>query len=344
MNPTDLLASTLAQLNNLTVNPLAAASAPTKLGYVYSPEQLALSYSRLQTFYSCPRKFQFKELNQSGNFEPNIDTAFGHAFAAGVQELWRSGSIERAYLAAIAAWSIDAFTDIWGKKKDKSLYCALQSIEDYETNVLLPQQADGWRLAEVGIEALCYLQVTPTINYQAHLDLILEHIETGSLKLVEIKTSARPHLHATWQNSLQTKGYYALLSYIAGTLGRAVWPELEYHCLQTGKLADPMLNYGLQVLVFCQEEVAPGEFILQLLQDVRQIEGYVQDNHFPLRGNSCVSGWGQVCEFFGDCQNVERLQQVEEGLYESLTLADCHYVINLPDLIAALAPGEELEI
>ena len=65
--------------------PAGAPKPPKRLGYVAQEGVIALSYSRLNTLYSCPRKFQLSELMGRKSFSPTMHTAFGHAYGAGVQ-------------------------------------------------------------------------------------------------------------------------------------------------------------------------------------------------------------------------------------------------------------------
>ena len=317
--------------DNLLNNP--GPKAPIKkLGYVYDPEQSAYSYSRLQTLYSCPRKFQLKELAQASSYDATIHTSFGSAFGAGVQELWRSDSLPRATLALIAAWDYPAFEDLWGKDKHKSIFHCIQSLGIYHATVHQELSLD-YRLAYLqgkpGIEFFAYMQIGSHDYYQVHIDLILETKTTGALVVLEIKTSGMVQQAANWENSLQTKGYFALLTVVSSKLGLPIAPKIIYITLQTGKLALPDEYFGFNVFHFAKPAYIASDFTLSLLQDLTMLDIYKADGHFPKRGHSCVS-YNRPCEFFGICDDIPLTKA--GNVYESLTLDDVDFYLTIDDL------------
>lgn len=311
----------------------AKAAKPRKLGYIVVEGETALSFSRLRTFYACPRKFQLKEISEAGMHEPTIHTAFGSAFGAGLQELWRTGSLARAYLAAHAAWDYPALEDIWGKAKAKSMFHVFESLRLYESTVY-SQQACIYQLPVLdfpSIETFVYISFGNRYNYQVHIDLILQNKVTQELTVTEIKTSSKLHQAAHWQNSLQTDGYFAVVKAIGAKYNLPVSNEKIYICLQTGKLDSMEDNYGFHVFHFHQVE-DNNSFNLTLLQDISTIEMYRQDQHFPKRGESCIDSYNNVCEFFGSCDKIPN--KVSLGnLYEPLTINDAHLVLSSEELI-----------
>lgn len=307
-----------------------------KLGYIYEPEKITLSYSRRQTLFSCPRKFLLKELNQQGTFSPTIDTSYGHAFAAGVQELFRSGDLARAYLAALSEWDFDDFEVPFANKKQKSFWACLASLQMFECSEFQMLSSE-YKLATVegkeGIELFVYMSVGPSFSYQIHIDLVLQRHDNGALVVAEIKTGGSPHLEASWSNSDQTLGYYTFLEFLSKKYDLPFEQRILYITQQTGKFTDSEDNYGFATLIFMKDETAATEFAHNLLLDVELIKLYIDHNFFPKRGNACVN-FNTTCQFFGECDSVELQQQEgKETVYESLTLDDADFIFDITDLI-----------
>lgn len=142
-----------------------------KLGYVSQPNVIALSYSRANSLHSCPRKFLLKELQQRKSNYQSVDLSYGSAFGSGIQELFRSGSVERACLAALAAWDYPEFTDLWdgNRKETKSFWFCVESLHTFYTNVFPALWAD-YELAYIdgksGIELFVYIGIGESYSYQ----------------------------------------------------------------------------------------------------------------------------------------------------------------------------------
>jgi hypothetical protein len=210
-----------------------------KLGYIYEPDKLALSYSRRQTLNRCARLFQLREIKQRKSRTPSIDTAFGSAFGAGVQELFKSGSVERATIAALGSWDYPEFEDMYGKKHNKSFWICVESLEIFAAQYL-PSITSEYELADLdgrsGIELFVYINIGSSFNYQIHIDLILQNRETKALCVVEIKTSGMDAVESDWGNSSQTLGYYAILEALSRRMGLHIEPCVDYICFNPKKL------------------------------------------------------------------------------------------------------------
>ena len=329
----------LEKLLNTPVKPshqLPRAVTERKLGYVYEPDKLALSYSRRQTLNRCPRLFQLREIKQRKSRSASIHTAFGSAFGAGVQELFTSGNIERAYVAALTNWDYPEFEDMYGKAHNKSLWICLETISMFGEK-FLPSIESEYKLADLdgrsGVELFVYLRIGDSFNYQIHIDLVLQHRETNALCVVEFKTSGMSAHEAQWGNSSQTLGYYAILETIGRQLGIDVEPCVYYICVEAGKCHDEASNFGVQIFPYVKTPHASFEFVQELMHDVRRITDCVEHDFFPKQGGACIT-YKSPCEFYGRC-DMESLQQEDTvgAIYQSLTLEDCDFVIDLQDIL-----------
>ncbi len=311
-----------------------------KLGYVHLPNVIPLSYSRFNTLHSCPRKFLLKELKQQRSNIQSVDMSYGSAFGAGVQELFRSRSIERAQVAMLGAWDYPEFSDIWGKKFDKSFYMCVESLNIFATNIF-PSIDSEYELRDInghsGIELFVYIAVGESYSYQVHIDLVLTNRESGALAVFEIKTSGMAQQEAMWGNSEQTLGYYAIIETLSKKYGIPMEPRVYYLTQETGKLDDPYSNYGFTIFPYEKTIDNSANFVQNLLTNVSVIELYIEHNNFPKRGNSCVT-YRKPCEFYGLCDmgSLLNADHATGQVYESLSLEDCDFVFSLDEMIELL--------
>lgn len=336
-------ATSIEKLLSTPINPIGSPNQPKtitqrKLGYVYDPEQLALSYSRRQTLNRCPRLFQLRELKQRKSRSASIDTAFGSAFGAGVQELWRTGSIERATVAALAAWDYPEFTDMYGKKHNKSFGTCVETLAVYTTHIH-PMLTEEYDLAEVegksGIELFCFLKISESCNYQIHIDLVLQNKHTKALAVVEIKTSGMSADEAQWGNSEQTLGYYAMMEVISRRLNLPIEPMVYYICVEAGKMHDSSCNYGFQIFPFVKTGTAMLDFVSSLMYDVNRINYSLETDFFPKNGANCIA-YRSRCEFYGSCDMFASMPEETGNIYESLTMDDVDFVLDISEIISTV--------
>jgi hypothetical protein len=318
----------------------AMTPAVRKLGYVWEPDVIPLSYSRFNTLHSCPRKFLLKELKQQRVPFDSVDCSYGTAFGAGVQELFRSGSIDRALVAALAAWDYPEFEDMWGKKHDKSLWMCIESLEVFYSNQF--QQLYGeYDLAFIegksGIELFVYIAVGESYSYQVHIDLVLTNRESGALAVVEVKTSGLQQQEANWGNSEQTLGYYAIIETLSRRYNLPMEPRVYYITQTTGKLHDSYTNHGFNIFCYEKDVGNSANFVQNLLVNIAVVELYIEHKHFPKRGNSCVT-YNKPCEFYGTCDMESMLNTAtsQGEVYESLSRSDCDFIIDMEEMITSL--------
>jgi len=306
-----------------------------KLGYIYEPDKLALSYSRRQTLNRCARLFQLREIKQRKSRTPSIDTAFGSAFGAGVQELFKSGSIERATVAALANWDYPEFEDMYGKKHNKSFWICVESLEIFAQSYL-PSITSEYELADLdgrsGIELFVYIKIGASFNYQIHIDLILQNRETKALCVVEIKTSGMDAVESDWGNSSQTLGYYAILETLSRRMGLSIEPCVYYICFNPTKLFDSSASNGIQIFPYVKTPHANMEFVQELMHDIRRINDCVEHDFFPKSGGSCTA-YRRPCEFYGSCDMMLHEEAQIGNQYQSLTLADADFILDLDDIL-----------
>lgn len=304
-----------------------------QLGYVRRPGKTTLSYSKLLTLHTCPRKAQVQELEERTSFGATVHTTYGHAFGAGIQSLFSTnGNLEHAYLAAFQAWEV-ALDDCIAKDKKSLWFCLHQLSLWHEFEY--PNFAD-WTLAPNGVELLFLIEISPAYDYQGHIDIVLQHRETGELAVAEIKTTNREISRATYENSNQTGGYQVVLNAMAAQLSVSNSRKVFYIVAQPKYMLSHEHNFGFNTLPFTKTLDDNITFLHGILLDIKQIEMYREANHFPKRGEACES-YGRPCHFFGTCDTLVNSvfnPDTDGGLaYQALDMSAVNCLVSLDNVI-----------
>lgn len=310
--------------------------AAKKLGYVRIPGVINLSYSRRQTLHSCPRKFLQREIIESAPIDHNtIHTAFGSSWGAGLQELFLTGSIERATIAILANWSVS--TEEFDGKSGKSLWTCVDGIHHFYKHHF-PRISEEYEVAIYNgkpcIELFFYIRMGQQFSYQGHIDLIMRHKRTGALVVWEFKTSGYEQHEANWANSEQTLGYSLIVDMIAEHSSDYRVHYLIFNPKHRDSYEE---NFGVVEYEFGKSQNSKAEFITDLGLDIQLVQTYLKVGLFPKRGGACRS-FNRTCEFFGTCdleiKQLHDVHQTSAGLYESMTLEDVDFLIDIGDVIA----------
>lgn len=345
--------------------PAGAPKPPKRLGYVAQEGVIALSYSRLNTLYSCPRKFQLSELMGRKSFSPTMHTAFGHAYGAGVQTFLQYApsppaaeafmhdfddevmpayqaamerAEQRAVVAAVAAWDMyqldpEATTASMAKK---SIWEAIHAVRTFCAQEA-PALLEEWELAYLPptpehpqgkpmIELMFYIQAG-RYSYQGHIDIVLRNRHTRELCVFEIKTGSKPASQADWANSSQTLGYNVVLQALGLT-------ELTQPAYYVKYLCYDASGRTMQIMEFTKSPAERVEWIASILMDMAQMDMYAEHGIWPKRGGSCMD-WFRPCEHFMTCDlSTASLAPPEHGSYESMGLDEVDLVLTLEQLLA----------
>lgn len=249
------------------------------------------SYSSFNELHACERRYYLDKLT-SRSKDATVDTAFGHAVAAGIQHLWLTGNVERAKAAVFFAWNVP-FEDDKPKTK-KSISYSLRAFEKYIPFWRL--LSTEWELATIdGVSAVEYslLVILPDgFRYRAYIDFILRHKETGIFEVNELKTSGSNMQHeAQWANSAQGLAYNLVIDHVApdqNTLWAKYW---VYHSTK-----EEWVPYE-----FPKSLADKARWLKTLLVDIRYLQEREKAGYWPMRGQSCFD-YGKPCRYFGSCQ------------------------------------------
>lgn len=256
------------------------------------------SYSARHTYRTCPRKYQISRypVYIADSRESTIDTAFGHFVGTAVQQLIMGKSLQQSLFVAFCAWDMD----LWEEKaySKKSLIYAIHAVEKFYTEGL-PEIGAEWEIyitpdgrpaAELGFgidSEFGYMEI-------GFIDLAVKHRTTGTLAVIEIKTSGDrvPH-EASWGESDQALGYSAVLDVLA-----------HYEDLPSAIPVYYLVYYSTlslwRVYPFEKSLERRLEFAQGLLQFWKTLE--LNESFSPVypRSGNCIS-YSKPCEFYGSC-------------------------------------------
>lgn len=265
---------------------------------IIHPNLKKLSDSSLLTLHSCERKYELYKLLQQDN-EEDGDTRFGHVVGVGVQELFVSGDIRKAYMAAFLRWKddIDDFEGV--DKSKKTFYHVLLALDKFLVirNTVFGKYDLVYFEGKPAVELGFSIDFGDGFIHRGFLDALLIHRETKELAPYEGKTTKYKNVHeAAFRNKSQGLGYGVVVDRIAKELGlefsSTYW--VNYSIWKTGAAE-------WELLKFKKNLTHRALWLKNILLDIDRITAYGNDGYFPMRGESCY-GFFKVCDFFGTCE------------------------------------------
>lgn len=308
-----------------------------KLRYVLSGGGTVLSFSRLAALHSCARRFQLGELLGLKRFMPSAHTAFGHAFAAGVQEYLaaRSRGMDQslatalAMVCAVAAWDME---NVWARDKGgtKCIERALLGIQRF-IQMHADELLEDYEVAAFGnkqaVELFFYMKLPNGYSFQGHIDLVLRHRVTGELLVLEIKTEGGAFNIAKWSNSAQALGYNCILN----AHGLMSGQQVSYHVLY---LHFDTVNLDFTLAPFSKPLSVSSEWLTALLLEVQMLELYASYNVYPKNGADCYS-WGRTCDFYGTCDltSMQHMGSGRDAAYDDMPIDEVDIVCDAESML-----------
>jgi len=272
------------------------------------PNYKLLSHSSNKLLHSCARKFQLYKLLKVAK-STNVDFDFGHLVGFGTQNYLVHRNLEKAYYEMFWNWK-NHLDDDEGKGKKKTFWHALIACDRFVdiTNgplanyrvVHFPHPVSGELLPanELGFIIDC----GDGFTVRGKLDSLLEHVITGQLACYEGKTSKSVAHEAQYKNSGQTLGYSLILDSVARLLGRQQEDAFEVKTViyQTASME-------WEIFSFKKSHTQRALWIKSILLDIKHIAEYVEEEYFPMNGESCYDFF-RPCEYFNLCEmNTEYL-------------------------------------
>ena len=297
------------------------------------PRIKLLSYSSLTTLHSCPRKFELYRLKATENdmevtaaVNQNITFAFGHVVGDGIQQVMCGISEEEVIFKMFCDWHAD-LSDI-NPKQAKSFYHAVAAVqnlislrkhgflEDYEVLEYKGKPAS---------ELTFRVTFPDGFKLRGAVDAVLKHKETGSILVLECKTSSAAALNpTTYKNSAQAIGYSVVLDVIAPETSSYEVLYLVYLTKQT----------KFETFRFPKSYLQRATWIQEVLLDIETIKMYDTVGVYPMRGESC-SAWGRDCEYLNQCTLNNKYVTTPFKEYMELDNKIYDIELSLMDLITA---------
>lgn len=273
------------------------------------PRLLRVSYSSIQDFASCPRKFQLKKLNATeskksqDDWRRSLTFAFGHFLGAAVQDkLLGELSDDQILLNNILLWGADFFDE--NPRQAKSLFHAIHGFELFKAQVeegFLADYEVAMFRGKPASELSFRLHYPNGSTYRGFVDLILRNKRTGEYVILELKTSSAMYVnHIQYKNSEQALGYSIVLDKIV---------EEEHN-------GESIANYTVEYLVYFTKRrlwenfsfpktyVQRALWLRDRIWDSEVIDSLVATEGnmgiWPTRSQGCNT-FNTPCEFIDSC-------------------------------------------
>lgn len=276
MNPIEILNS----LDSSGMEPFTAEAA---VRFYYK-----LSYSSLELFHVCPRKWQLSRFYKRS--PGDMHTAFGHAVGEAIAAIAAGEALEPVIFHMFLTFEADLLEV---HKSKKSFALAVEAVSSFK--LLWDEQLSmEWEVLYVEGKPAAELGLRVSIGnyiYRGFVDLVLKNKYTGEIAILENKTTgARSAVEAMYGNSNQSLGYAVILDKIVPDLSS----YLVLHTVFTS------FNSTWNVFPVAKSMVKRANWLRDLIYTVRTLEMYQEDGNFPLQGSGCVS-YGKQCGFYGVC-------------------------------------------
>lgn len=311
------------------------------------PRLKMLSYSSLLTLHACPRRFELDKLTDSVEdldpTESNITFAFGHCVGEGVQAMFQGMSFQEAVWKMLLRWRIDLYAS--NEKQKKSFWEAVEAVRllylqidmwEAEYELVYYPNADGEEVPAVELSFL--IEFPEGYKFRGFMDVALRNKRTGSLTVLEVKTSSSRSINqAQYKNSAQALGYTVVMDTIAP--GESSY-EVVY--LVFSSMAGEWDTFSFQKTMLQR-----ARWIQQVMLDVELIKLFSESQYFPQHGESCFDFYRE-CKYYGTCslENKFIIKQLSQEMVNNLEKATDNFAIKLTlaDLIAGQVYRQQEEI
>lgn len=308
----------------------------------YPAGEIRLSHSTLETFKSCPRKFEFSKLYNNPKYEESTATRCGTALHEGFQEYLISRNVESAIWKMMQSYPWEHGISPMKDRSAESCYATLmEMINKFDVNryeLAYVQDADGnnipcielpfrinfKRFDSVAIgglngEASRYIPM----YYVGYIDLIVYDKELQEFLVIDIKTTtdSSEDPSAKYEYSSQCVPYSLMLNQI---LGLPVGSLRVGYFVANISTTDPKAR----LYTYFKTEDDLSDWAYEMEFNLTSLREYINCSMFPRYGGySCVA-YKHKCKYFDLCKlrNNKRImrslffegEQDEPKLFEPL--------------------------
>lgn len=286
-------------------------------------DYLRVSYSSLNTFAECARKFEFRKLYpRSSHREEGFAAEVGKALHAGYQDYLSYRDSDRALWELLKAYpyELEYMTE---KSEDRSLEAAMSTLEA----MIAYQPMDEWDLLNIrrpntsleisqgltegvvvpAIEVPFELRFTDVIlpdgrgvAMTGYIDAAMQHRIRRTTASMDIKTHRRfgADAEGKYRYDSQQTPYSMVIEHIQGS----VLEELEIFYLDCFvDLAEPRI----QLYPYKRDRIDLQEFLMTKVMQFQAIQRYMELDFFPRKDGGCMA-WNKPCWYLEVCQTRER--------------------------------------
>lgn len=331
----------------------------TKLGYS-KKNGYGLSYSRLETLHSCPRKFEIENVLGYRKRSQSVTFAYGHMIGAGIQEILEHNNLELALFRASLEWDMPNIlipgtgSEVRAKKSFWYAIDALQKFHtevnaNYNNSVRSMLAEDDWEVAQLindkgrainGVEVSFGIDLPPAedcedfYTYEGHIDLLMYSPSLHQFMILELKTTGLNNPdEASYSNKAQALSYSIALDAIANR-----WNErnpdkpavsssykVVYLVLTTG-------NRQYNVFEFVKTAKSRAAWLLSLELDAYTVDTYrATEEQFPMWGD--CTAFFKRCSYYGECHLSNRNFIPDDVDQESFADQDTDFTFSLEEVI-----------
>lgn len=318
------------------------------------------SYSSRLTLHGCPRKLLLNKLlprsfsteisldfgglfaeenteeaeaTQLQEVRQNVTFAYGKAVGVGIQELLTHGDLDQAILKMFLEWDCPLWDDSQILKK-KSFEYAVEAVRKFALLDTIEFQLTDWELltyeGKPAVELGYMIHLPNGATDRGFIDAVLRNKFSGEICVFECKTTGSRFVRAAnYCNSEQGLSYAVVLDKLFGKMS-------SYSVIYGIYLT---LSERWEVMRFPKSPIQRLEWFRNVVSDVTQLAGYVEDEYFPARGESC-SAWGRDCAYIDCChQDLSDFYKSDEALMKEIQADErperYSAVISLDELISA---------
>jgi ATP-dependent helicase/DNAse subunit B len=302
---------------------------------------LRLSYSSLNVFASCPRKFEFDKLYPKPPrvFDDNYAADVGSAIHVGYQHYLAHHDKESAIWEFMKKFPV---VEEWNQENDyRSLEAALATLEEmfdsikmleYELarvrrpntvaeseagltgGVVVPATEVPFEIKFSGLEIhpCAALPEGADISVIGYIDAIMQNQINGLYRTLDIKTSRMKLLDATGKFKFdgQQVPYGIVVDHIAQG-------EVEsFEVLYLDCYID-ILEPSVQLYPFTKHRHDLQDWATNKLIQFRQIAGYAESDYFPRTDGGCLF-YNRPCRYLEPCQSRDRKSLLQWFLLDSI--------------------------
>jgi len=270
---------------------------------------LTVSYSSLEVFNTCPRKFELYKIHPM-EAERDTSPALSLGSAVGVgyaRYLELSASNRLGYQEMMDDVLLETWRAYYPALEDniRSISKAHVIVEALMETPWTPNGTDDpcdWELASFegkpAAELSFCIQLTDTIYYTGYLDGVMYSPSTGKYRPLELKTSSLTNnLEVNFKNSAQGLAYALIIDKLNNN--QQVF-DIHYRVAQLHRTKAEAYRPTIYDFYFHKTLMDRLEWLIGLQMEVKKLGMYLEYNLFPKRGSSCLS-WNRPCPFFDVC-------------------------------------------